>query len=401
MNICIVSPFNPISIVDYLYEDSVPKAFDNHCSSSSVNALVKGFLQLGHRVVVVTSCFIDKDILLKGRNIEVHILSSCRRGFALIVPEELYMAKRIKRVLSLLKNDVDVIHAQWAYMYALATFKTAGEVPTYCTVRDWCPFILSVQKGLKNKFRWSIKRIVFECVMRNKYINHVANSNYTHSCISKYNSKKVIPLIPNSVVDDFVLKEERKYPVDPVIISICQDIDEPRKNIKTLIMAFEKLLISCPSARLVLVGNYSLGRGSIYEMVIDREIESKVEFVGIVKHIGIVKMLDDASILVHPALEETFGNIFLEAWGRRVPVVGGINSGAVPQVLGEGKFGLLCDVESSDSLCNAMKLLIDDKTVVSSYIGQAYENLMKNYTQEEVALRHVRMYENDIRRKFI
>lgn len=127
-----------------------------------------------------------------------------------------------------------------------------------------------------------------------------------------------------------------------------------------------------------------------------RGLMRNVSFMGQVPHLEIIRLLDGASALVHPALEETFGNIFLEAAGRKVPCIGGKEAGAIPDVLGHGKYGCLCDVTSAESLKDAMQKVVTDHAYRDSLVAKAFSNLMANYAEGVVAQKHI-----DIYRKYI
>ena len=59
-------------------------------------------------------------------------------------------------------------------------------------------------------------------------------------------------------------------------------------------------------------------------------------------------------VLVHPSLEEAFGIAVADAMALGIPVIGGLNSGAVPWLLGEGTCGMLCDVCCAEKMAAAM-----------------------------------------------
>ena len=66
-----------------------------------------------------------------------------------------------------------------------------------------------------------------------------------------------------------------------------------------------------------------------------------------------------ADAVLHPAREEAFGMVVLEAMASGTPVVGGWSSGNVPCLLGGG-CGLMCDVTRDVDVAAALAALLAD-----------------------------------------
>ena len=81
---------------------------------------------------------------------------------------------------------------------------------------------------------------------------------------------------------------------------------------------------------------------------------------GHVPHDKLTEVLCAATIMVHPSLEESFGNTLIEAMACGLPIIGGEKSGAVPYVLDHGRAGVLCDVADRESLTSSIIALLKD-----------------------------------------
>ena len=92
-----------------------------------------------------------------------------------------------------------------------------------------------------------------------------------------------------------------------------------------------------PNAILQLVGAPFIEGEPIIEKWKRQNLLQQVILVGSVKHDKLIEYIDQATLFITPSLEETFGNTLLESIVRKVPVIGGINSGAVPYVLQYGE----------------------------------------------------------------
>ena len=121
-------------------------------------------------------------------------------------------------------------------------------------------------------------------------------------------------------------------------------------------------------------------------------ISQNILFLGVLPPSEVVEYIDKTSILVHPALEETFGNIFLEAAARGIPSIGGHDSEAVPQVLDYGRAGCLCDIRDSNSLYEAMHTVAHNLEYKKFIVKKSRNRLYKFYIDEEVCKKHIQLY---------
>jgi alpha-1,3-rhamnosyl/mannosyltransferase len=147
---------------------------------------------------------------------------------------------------------------------------------------------------------------------------------------------------------------------------------EPRKNVGTLLDAYERLLASSSSPGLKVgpaadrVPDLVLAGQALDESRPWLERIARPPLAGRVRHIGYVEperrlaVFDGARLLVQPSFEEGFGIPVLEAMTRGVPVVAA-NRGALPEVLGDA--GLLFDAASPDDLAAALTRMASDETL--------------------------------------
>ena len=81
---------------------------------------------------------------------------------------------------------------------------------------------------------------------------------------------------------------------------------------------------------------------------------------------------------------------------RRVVVIGGEHSGAVPFVLQNGKCGILCDVTSVESIVNAMEKSLDEKTAIQ-LLNDGTDYLLNTYSSDVVLNRHIDLFNQRIK----
>ena len=229
--------------------------------------------------------------------------------------------------------------------------------------------------------------------MSDRRITFLANSQYTQRMITGRYPKISAPIILNPIDKTWILDSKKKSSTHR-IISIAEWLFDKRKNIEKLLRAFAEYRQTFPDAQLHLVGRYDRKVKSFKAWEQRGWLDSVILY-GAVPHAQLADLLDEMSVLVHPSQEETFGNILIEAMSRCVPCVGGDHSGAVPEVLGFGKYGLLCDINDSHSICQAM-MQLEDSSVRSSLVANATSMLKSVCSSEVVAAQHVVLYQKAV-----
>lgn len=389
MRIGIVSWFNPSVISDLLYPNqNIPNI---NVGVASVNTITREMILQGHEVVVFTYGSIHTNtILLQGNGVKVYVLNDYGiRGISNL--NRIYMIGKLKKVIALEIETLDVLHAHWTYDFALAAKSFVKKVPVFCSVRDWCPYIMKMQTTMKYKILWKLYYLVFKLVMKGNDVHFIANSDYTYNQIHKSYPDKQIDIIPNPILKDYILPKKIKKVDHPSFIAICQGIGNKRKNYDRLLEAFKSFKKTVPEATLKLVGSGFESGNPIVEKWRSHDLLDGVELYGFVPHSDLMALIDESTCLIHPSLEETFGNILLEGMARYIPVIGGDHSGAVPQVLGFGKYGILCNVYSIDSIVEAMGKSLDKK-FVDLLVKKANEYLSENYASDAVVNQHINLF---------
>lgn len=391
MNIGICGPFNPFSIKEFFYGGQ--DILNINKTASAVNTYVKELLLLGHNVTIVTCDVhgISNDIILKGNNLLVHVVHDSPGLFITHGLSRIYMVKRIRKVLNLYINGLDVLHAQWTYDFALASKSFENKLPVFCTIRDWCPYIMTVQSGVKI-IQWKLYYLIFRKVMKSNKIHFIANSKYTYDSVISDYPEKEITIIFNPIDKSYIIDKKKYIVPSPTFITIAGSIGEKRKNIVTLLRAFHSFHSKHPESILKIVGRVCTEDNPLIKSWKVEGLLNGVDFLGYITHKQLIDEIDRCSCLVHPSLEETFGNIFLEGMSRCLPVIGGSKSGAVPYVLDNGNSGILCDITSVDSIENALEKSCNP-IIVKKLVSNATKLLKMQYASNEIAQKHIYLYQ--------
>lgn len=151
---------------------------------------------------------------------------------------------------------------------------------------------------------------------------------------------------------------------------------QPRKNLETLIRAFEKIKKDSrlEDVKLVLAGERAwLWEG--IEKVAQRSLFRKdIIIMGAVSFLKREALYGNARIFVFPSLYEGFGIPVLEAFSHRVPVVCANNS-SLPEVGGGG--AMYFETNNTDDLAEKMRRMIEDETLRAKHIKEGIRHLQK------------------------
>ena len=402
--ICILAPFNPVSVRNFFKVNvDLP---DINTSATSINNLVQGLLSLGKNVIVITLDF-SSCITRRFDENNIHIVTvGCQSKFILsnLFPNLYKMSSLLSSELRKVQNSVSVIHAHWCYEYALAAINFSRKKTIFITVRDFAPVIydsISLSSSVYSffsKIYWLYKCRVFNKVINNSNVHLIANSVYTNKKLLEYNPCLCISTIPNSIEDNLLVENLPDTAARRNIVSIATSLDDKRKNLYSLLEAFSIFSKTHYGFKLVLVGNYHVNCG-IHSYAKKLGISEGVVFKGRLNRRELISVIDSSIVMVHPAYEETFGNILLEAMARGVICIGGLNAGAVPYVLDNGDSGLLCDVTSAQDISNKISEAIEHSDSINNIRRNALNRVLTTYTNTSVASSHLKYYKKIILEK--
>lgn len=203
-----------------------------------------------------------------------------------------------------------------------------------------------------------------------------------------HNYNKSIWLLPANGVDtDRFLPCAQTRPRRPFVIGYIGRL-VPEKGIDLLIDGFAAVRQARPEddPRLRIIGGGPEAE-ALQGQVLRRGLSELVSFVPGMPPDEIPAALCALSALVLPSRstplwQEQLGRVLLEAMAVGVPVIGS-NSGAIPEVIGDG--GLIFAEGDVDALAAALLNLIDDPDMADRLTAAAQTHIHAHYTQRYVA----------------
>jgi glycosyltransferase involved in cell wall biosynthesis len=147
---------------------------------------------------------------------------------------------------------------------------------------------------------------------------------------------------------------------------------EPRKNIKILIEAYEKLRHDYPAikTKLILIGGESPLFASVQLKA--NEFRDDVVFKGFVSDEELGAFYRQAKLVAYPSLYEGFGLPPLEAMASGSPVITSCTS-SIPEVV--GRAAILVNPRDCDQLASALHRVLTDSRLRDSMIKSGLERV--------------------------
>jgi glycosyltransferase involved in cell wall biosynthesis len=155
-----------------------------------------------------------------------------------------------------------------------------------------------------------------------------------------------------------VKKIKKKYNISRrYILSVCTL--EPRKNLESLLRAFEKIK-DRGKYQLVLVGMTGWIGSDFFENLSDRDIMNDIVFTGYVPNRDLAPLYTGSDLFVFPSLYEGFGLPVLEAMQCGCPVITS-NCSSLPEVIGDA--GIMIDPTDIAALTRSVEKVLSNPAV--------------------------------------
>jgi len=378
----------PILVTEFteFIEDSSrhDEAIPTGLGGTAVNLIAKGLLARGYKLVIFTlDTSVNEEVILDGPQLRICV--GPFRSRARYQAMDMFCAERSYLAQAALREKPDIIHAHWTYEFALGALDSG--IPTLITVRDWAPTILRFYKNAYRSLRYLMDWWTFRRAQ-----NLSANSYYIQKLIlGRFGIN--VPVIPNPIDDSFLLTNEKNFNSDSsTIVSINNGMSE-HKNVKNLIIGFNYIRQRMPCSRLKLIGDEFGPNQQAEQWSKNSGLDDGIDFLGSLQRQDVKRALEESDVLIHPSLEESFGNTLIEAMGLRLPVIGGMNSGAVPWILDEGNAGILCDVKRPEKIAQAAIGLLTSQDQWRKYSESGYERVVAQFSIEKVVDACLKQYQ--------
>jgi glycosyltransferase involved in cell wall biosynthesis len=352
-------------------------------------ALLQGFAGLPDVEVHVVSCT-QRPLQSPEKiapNIYYHSLHVPKLGWQRTLYQGCVRATRKK--LHELKPDI--VHGQGTERDCAMAAIFSG-FPNVLTIHGNMRLVAQVNGALPLTFWWNAARLEAFTLPRTDGV----------VCITRYTREAVEPLaprtwlVPNAVDGSFFAVRPETSPGRPPVF-LCVGYICLRKNQNAFIRALDPLA-SREKFRLVLLGGGS--RDESYGREFFKLLRSRpwCEHHGFVDRAQLKDWLRGAALLALPSLEDNCPMTVLEAAAAGVPVVAA-NVGGIPDLITDGKTGLLCDPLNASSMGGSVEKILKQPELARALATTANQSALERFHPRVIARRHVEIYREVLGRK--
>jgi glycosyltransferase involved in cell wall biosynthesis len=253
--------------------------------------------------------------------------------------------------------------------------------PSVVTVHDLAPFIPMANRDMVTQsygldtpilIAMQINMMFVRCADRIISMSqHTKNDLISVLGVDSRRIKVIYPGIDRSLFGPRDLKKARRdlhLPLNKKII-LHVGVDEPRKNIQTLIKAFYMVKKKFPRALLIRIGGM---RRTTHRLISSLGLENAI--LNYRKVVNIAPFYNVADLFVFPSYYEGFGFPLIEAMASGCPVIAGDTS-SIPEVV--GKAGIILPSSDVTLLNENISQTLTDQNMRSMMIKKGLERSLK------------------------
>jgi len=315
-----------------------------------------------------------------------------RLGVAVEVIEEQDGAAAVRELARYLRNgEIDLVHA---HMYR------AEVVGTRAAVAAGTPVIMATVHSSRVR---SAEDVAELSALTNQMDRLIVPSASIEAKVRGEGRDARFSVIPNGVdLDRFStptpecgLRDELEMPRDGLLLGVVARL-EPEKGHRFLVDAMPRILAAVPHTWLAIVGEGSLDADlRARAAALPAPASERIVFTG--RREDVAALTADLDVAVLPSLREAQGISLLEAMARRRPVLAS-RVGGIPEVITDGRDGLLVSAGDSDALADAAIRLLADPALRQLLGDAGYRTVAERFSIDAQVRRVEEAYDEELAR---
>ncbi len=289
----------------------------------------------------------------------------------------------------------DIIHDNQTLAYGILLMK-AFEIPIVATVHHPLPIDKKTDLAYLHSVQDRLWRIMFYPFMMQRIVTKRMDRIITVSQSAAEETRGAfripqskIRVVYNGIDIDMFRKldNEKKEPGRLIVVANTQD---RKKGIIYLLRAVQELRERV-DVKLTIVDRGAPDNKYTPELVSRYGLDDRVTFTGRVDVEDLVRLYARAEVAIVPSLYEGFSIPAAEAMACGLPVVA-TTAGALPEVVENGKTGILVPPRDPNALAEAIKRLLDDEPLRQAMGEEGVRRVESNFTWEKAARRTIDVY---------
>ena len=283
------------------------------------------------------------------------------------------------------KSRADIVHAH-AYGYFPTFAATLG------SALDGCALVITPHSDA-GRPSWSkslFDRVVPPLTLKKaSRVIAVTRHEAAHLAVLGVDADKV-DVIPNGVdVEEFAQMPRVRGGGDSIVGLFVGRIDPDQKGLHTLLRAVA-LLSTSFGLQIRLVGEDWGGTEPLRSLAHRLGVSDRVAFVGKLSRAELLQEYAQAQFFVLPSIFEPFGIVLLEAMAAGLPVIAS-RVGGIPEIVEDGRTGLLVEPGNPGALAEALRHLCRDEVLRTS-MGRSARERVTRYDWELIVPRILSVY---------
>lgn len=304
----------------------------------------------------------------------------------------------IKRLEEIANDGFDIIHSHGARANFLsARLKKRVNIPVVTTIHS--DFLLD--------FDGIYKKIVYtglNIISLKKFKNFIAvSSNFKNMLISRgfkpnsiytvYNGMDYSSEMQYQSKEEFAKRFNIDYNSENVYIGLIGRHDYVKGH-DVFVKACAEAAKKKDNLRFLIAGEGEL-RDELVRLAKDGGIEDKLIFTGFLK--DIYSFINFIDINTLTSRSESFPYVLMEGARMKKPTISS-RVGGIPDLIEDGKCGLLFTSENYKELAEKMIQLSEDKQLAQKYGEALYERATSTFSSENLAASHIKIYNSILNR---
>ncbi|KAA3602761.1 MAG: glycosyltransferase family 1 protein [Calditrichaeota bacterium] len=227
----------------------------------------------------------------------------------------------------------------------------------------------------------------------------VANSVKNFEAKANFHNPSKLTVIHNGIIlSDYEnlkptsdLRKELGIPPETKLILNVGRLDE-KKGLRFLVEAMPQILNQFPKTKLLLVGDGDF-RTELEARIKRLKLEDSVLLLGLKKVNEVQNIYQNSDIFVFPTLTEALSNVLLESMVNGLPVIA-TNTGGNPEVIENGKSGILIPLENSKAIADNVCDLLSNPQKMKILSQSASKRVRENFSFNKTVNEYLKLYKS-------